>query len=94
MWASLCARGPEHGGFSTQSAWIVEQAVQLHSKIAQNRVQLLSARNGREHGQLATALGEHRAQALARLEDPLDENYVFVSHAETPGHERGVEEFG
>jgi len=86
--------GPSTGALAPSQIGIVEHAVQLHSKIVQNRVQFLGPRNGREHGQLAAALREHGAQALARLEDPLDENYVFVSDAETACHERGVEEFG
>jgi hypothetical protein len=86
--------GPGTGALAPSPVGFIEHAVQLHSKIIQNRVQFSCARNGREHGQLAAALGEHCTQPLARLEDPLDENHVFVPNAETPGDERGVEQFG
>jgi hypothetical protein len=84
------AGGPGTGALAPSRIGIFEHAVQLHSKIVQNCVQFLGARNGREHRQLATALREHCTQALARLEDPLDENYVFVLDVEAPDYEGGV----
>jgi hypothetical protein len=90
----MCAGGRSTGALAPSPVGIIEHAVQLHSKIVQNLVQFSCSRNRREHGQLAAVLSEHCTQSLARLEDPLDENHVFVPHAEMACDERRVEQFG
>jgi hypothetical protein len=90
----MCAGGPSTGALAPSAAASAEHTVQFTRKIVQERVQFAGPGNRSQHGQLAAALREHYAQPLARLEDPLDENYVFVSHKEMACRERGVEEFG
>lgn len=93
MWhpSNPACGGPRTGALAPT---LIEHAVQLAGEIEQKHVQFESSRNGRQDGQITTALGEHGAQPLAGFEDPLDEHDVLVLDLEASDDEAIVDEFG
>jgi hypothetical protein len=72
----------------------LDDGAKFDHQVAQKLVEVGGARQVRSYDEIAAALGEHRAEPFARLEDPLDEHDVLCPNLYASRDEIGIDQPG
>ena len=81
-----------HSAPARKSAIVFDDCAKFDHQVGEQLVERSGARSMRRHDEIASALRKHRAEPLARLEDPLDEHDVLCPHVDASCDEVGIDE--